>query len=129
MAGHQQKQITRQWWDSASDRFDLVASQLVLDEASGSSMGGLTQGGDMGLASTLLQLDAANRSQNLNIGSVAMEYRDESGEPLFVVATDQEKMSAFAAGEISKEELLLGTDIGLSNLLGGIGALSDAAGQ
>ncbi len=32
IAGHQQ--ITRQWWDSAADRFDLVASQLVIDEGS-----------------------------------------------------------------------------------------------
>ncbi len=32
IAGHQQ--VTRQWWDSATDRFDLVASQLVIDEAS-----------------------------------------------------------------------------------------------
>jgi len=33
IAGHQQ--ITRQWWDAADARFDLVASQLVIDEASG----------------------------------------------------------------------------------------------
>jgi len=32
IAGHQQ--ITRQWWNSAADRFNLVASQLVIDEAS-----------------------------------------------------------------------------------------------
>ena len=32
IAGHQE--ITRQWWDSAKNRFDLVASQLVIDEAS-----------------------------------------------------------------------------------------------
>jgi uncharacterized membrane protein len=31
IAGHQQ--ITRQWWATAADRFDLVASQLVIDEA------------------------------------------------------------------------------------------------
>ena len=32
IAGHQQ--ITRQWWQTAADRFELVASQLVIDEAS-----------------------------------------------------------------------------------------------
>lgn len=32
IAGHQE--ITRQWWDSATARFHLVASQLVIDEAS-----------------------------------------------------------------------------------------------
>jgi hypothetical protein len=32
IAGHQQ--ITRQWWDLADNRFDLVASQLVIDEVS-----------------------------------------------------------------------------------------------
>jgi len=32
IAGHQQ--ITRQWWATAADRFELVASQLVIDEAS-----------------------------------------------------------------------------------------------
>jgi hypothetical protein len=32
IAGHQQ--ITRQWWTTAADRFELVASQLVIDEAS-----------------------------------------------------------------------------------------------
>lgn len=31
IAGHQQ--ITRQWWTTAADRFELVASQLVIDEA------------------------------------------------------------------------------------------------
>ena len=31
MAGHQQ--ITRDWWRNAADRFELVASQLVVDEA------------------------------------------------------------------------------------------------
>ncbi len=33
IAGHQQ--ISRQWWNTAADRFELVASQLVVDEASG----------------------------------------------------------------------------------------------
>ncbi|NQT36597.1 MAG: type II toxin-antitoxin system VapC family toxin [Planctomycetes bacterium] len=32
IAGHQQ--ITREWWQNAVDRFELVASQLVVDEAS-----------------------------------------------------------------------------------------------
>jgi hypothetical protein len=32
IAGHQQ--VTRQWWATAADRFELVASQLVIDEAS-----------------------------------------------------------------------------------------------
>ena len=32
IAGHQQ--ITRVWWRSAADRFELVASQLVVNEAS-----------------------------------------------------------------------------------------------
>lgn len=32
IAGHQQ--ITRQWWNTAADRFELVASQFVIDEAS-----------------------------------------------------------------------------------------------
>jgi hypothetical protein len=32
IAGHQQ--VTRQWCASAADRFELVASQLVIDEAS-----------------------------------------------------------------------------------------------
>lgn len=31
IAGHQQ--ITRQWWTTAADRFELVASQLVVEEA------------------------------------------------------------------------------------------------
>jgi hypothetical protein len=31
IAGHQQ--ITRDWWQTAADRFELVASELVLDEA------------------------------------------------------------------------------------------------
>lgn len=32
IAGHQQ--ITHQWWNSAADHFELVVSQLVIDEAS-----------------------------------------------------------------------------------------------
>ncbi len=32
IAGHQQN--TRQWWNRAADRFELVASQFVVDEAS-----------------------------------------------------------------------------------------------
>lgn len=31
IAGHQE--VTRQWWSSSTDHFELVASQLVLDEA------------------------------------------------------------------------------------------------
>jgi hypothetical protein len=31
IAGHQQ--ITREWWRSAADRFELVASDLVIREA------------------------------------------------------------------------------------------------
>lgn len=108
---------------------DEQLAYVVLDEMSGFSMEGLAEGGDEGLANALLQLDAANRSQDLNIGQVAMEYRDERGEPLFVVATDQEDIEAFAAGEISREELLAGTELDLSNLLGGIDALSETSGQ
>jgi predicted nucleic acid-binding protein len=32
VAGHQN--TTREWWDTAADRFDLVASQLVVQECS-----------------------------------------------------------------------------------------------
>jgi predicted nucleic acid-binding protein len=32
VAGHQQ--VTREWWDSHGERFEVVASQLVLQEAS-----------------------------------------------------------------------------------------------
>ena len=32
IAGHQQ--VTREWWRSAADRFELVASELVINEAS-----------------------------------------------------------------------------------------------
>jgi predicted nucleic acid-binding protein len=32
VAGHQQ--VTREWWDSHGDRFEVVASQLVFQEAS-----------------------------------------------------------------------------------------------
>ncbi len=32
IAGHQQ--ITREWWENAEDRFELMASQLVVGEAS-----------------------------------------------------------------------------------------------
>ena len=32
IAGHQQ--VTRDWWLTAADRFELVASQLVVNEAS-----------------------------------------------------------------------------------------------
>lgn len=32
LAGHQQ--ITREWWRSVADRFELVASELVINEAS-----------------------------------------------------------------------------------------------
>ncbi len=31
IAGHQQ--ITREWWQDSADRFELVASQLVIGEA------------------------------------------------------------------------------------------------
>jgi hypothetical protein len=108
---------------------DKQLAYIVFDDSSGVSMGNLLQGGDEGLASVLLQLDEVNRTQNLNIGPVAMEYRGESGDPLFTVVTDQENISAFAAGEISQEELLSGTDIGLDNLLGGIDLFSDASDQ
>lgn len=108
---------------------DKQLAYIVFDDSSGFSMGDLTRGGDEGLGNVLLQLDAVNRSQNLNIGPVAMEYRGEGGDPLFVVVTDQDNISAFAAGEMSREELLSGTDIDLSNILSGVDLLSDASGQ
>lgn len=108
---------------------DDQLAYIVLDESSGFSADNLAQGGDAGLANALLQLDSANKAQELNIGPVAMEYRDQSGEPLFVVATDQENIQAFASGEISREELLAGTEIDLTNLLGGIDALSESTGN
>jgi hypothetical protein len=108
---------------------DDQLAYIVLDESSGFSADSLARGGDAGLANALLQLDAANRSQDLNIGPVAMEYRDGSGEALFVVATDQENIQAFASGEMSREELLAGTEIDLTNLLGGIDALSETTGN
>jgi hypothetical protein len=37
IAGHQQ--ITREWWTDAADRFELVASQLVVNEASSGDAG------------------------------------------------------------------------------------------
>lgn len=108
---------------------DKQLAYIVFDDSSGLSMGSLTRGGEENLAGALLQLDAANRSQDLNIGPVAMEYRGESGEPLFSVVTDQEDISAFADGEMSREELLSNTDINLANLLDGVDLLSNASGQ
>lgn len=101
----------------------------MLDDAAGLSAGELGQGGEQGLARALQEIDAANREQGLKIGQVAMEYQDESGQPLFVVAAEEEDIGAFAAGEIDREQLLGGTEVGLSNLLGGIEAMSQAEGQ
>jgi hypothetical protein len=102
---------------------------IVLDDSAGFSASELAQGGEQGFANALRQLDEANRSQDLNIGQVAMEYRDETGEPMFVVATPQEDIQAFAAGEIDRDQLLAGTEVDLSNLLGGIDELSQSVGQ
>ncbi len=101
---------------------------IVLDEARGFSAADLAAGGDQGFLQVLQEIDTANRSQGLGIGQVAMEYRDESGEPLFVVAADQAGIQAFAAGEIDREELLRNTEVDLSNLLAGYEAFSEASG-
>jgi len=42
VAGHQQ--ITRDWWEKHQDKFELVASQLVVQEASASDQEELLEG-------------------------------------------------------------------------------------
>ena len=61
IAGHQQ--VTRDWWRSAADRFELVASELVINEA---SAGDADAAGDrLAVLRSLTLLDATDEAAEM----------------------------------------------------------------
>jgi predicted nucleic acid-binding protein len=61
IAGHQQ--ITRDWWQTAADRFELVASELVLNEAAAGDPDAARD--RLAALATVTLLDAGDRALDL----------------------------------------------------------------
>jgi hypothetical protein len=104
---------------------DEQFAYIVLDDAAGFAGADTVQGNEQAFLAALQGLSEANQEQDLRVGLVAMEYRDESGTTLFSVASSQENVEAYAAGAISKEEFLTGADADLTSLLAQIPKLAE----
>lgn len=103
---------------------DEQFAYIVLDDATGFAGADTAEGSEQAFLDAVQGLSEANQEQDLRVGLVAMEYRDESGATLFSVASSQENMEAYAAGTISKEQFLTGADADLTSLLAQIPELA-----
>jgi hypothetical protein len=108
---------------------DQQFAYIVLDDAAGFAGADTVAGNEQAFVSAIEGLSEANREGDLNLGVVAMEYRDESGATLFSVAASQENVEAYASGAIGKEQFLKGADADLSSLLSQFPELVDGVTQ
>ena len=90
---------------------DEQLAYIVLDETAGFTGPDTLEGNEAAIDNAIRGLADANRSQDLGVGSVAVEYRDEDGQRQFTFATRQETVEAYADGEISRRELLSETEV------------------
>lgn len=91
VAGHQQ--ITYDWWQNCHERFDLVASQLVMQEASGGDAEAAQQRLNVLNTMTLLEVteDALGLAQNLvDVGALPEEATEDALHIAIAVANGVE---------------------------------------
>jgi len=79
IAGHQQ--ITREWWDTCREHFDIVASQLVVQEASAGDQEAAQE--RLSLLDTIALLEVTEDSLNLaqdllNMGVLPQEAAEDA---------------------------------------------------
>jgi hypothetical protein len=108
---------------------DEQLAYIVFDETAGFAGAGSIEANELAFLSIVNGLAAANQAQDLNVGVVAVEYRDENGNSLFTFATPQEAVESFAAGESSQADLLAETEVDLASLLGQARQLAEEAGR
>ena len=106
---------------------DEQLAYIILDETAGFSGADTLEGNETAIDNAIRGLAAANRSQDLGVGSVAVEYRDEEGQSLFTFAARQESVEAYADGEITRDELLSETEVDLSSFLSQVQQLAEEA--
>lgn len=68
------------------------------------------------MALALQGLTAANQ-EGYNIERVAVDIRDENGDPSIGITADQESVEAYTNGEITRSEFLQAVEVDLSDLL------------
>ena len=108
---------------------DEQLAYIVLDETAGFSGADTVEGNEAAIDNAIRGLAEANRSQDLGVGVVAVEYRDETGQSLFTFAARQETVEAYADGEITRDELLSETEVDLSSFLSQVQQLAEAASE
>jgi len=108
---------------------DEALAYIVLDETAGFSGADTIEGNEAAIDDAIRGLAEANRSQDLGVGTVAVEYRDETGQSLFTFAAGQETVEAYADGEISRDELLSETEVDLSSFLSQVQQLAEGASE
>ncbi len=106
---------------------DEQLAYIVLDETAGFSGADTLEGNEAAIDNAIRGLAEVNRSQDLGVGTVAVEYRDETGQSLFTFAARQETIEAYADGEITRDELLSETEVDLSSFLGQLQRLAEEA--
>ena len=104
---------------------DEQLAYIIFDETSGFSGADTLEENEAAIDNAIRGLAAANISQDLGVGAVAVEYRDETGESLFTFAARQETIEAYADGEITRDELLSETDVDLSSFLSQVQQLAE----
>lgn len=104
---------------------DEQLAYIIFDETSGFSGADNLEENEAAIDNAIRGLAEANRSQDLGVGAVAVEYRDETGESLFTFAARQETVEAYADGEITREELLSETEVDFSSFLSQVQQLAE----
>ena len=106
---------------------DEQLAYIILDETAGFSGADTLEGNETAIDNAIRGLAEANSSQDLGVGTVAVEYRDETGQNLFTFAARQETIEAYADGDITRDELLSETEVDLSSFLSQVQQLAEEA--
>ena len=77
---------------------------VILDASRGYAGLSPTSASDTVFAQVLSDLVGRNRSENLNLERVTIEYRDESGERAVAFTSSMENINAFVGGTMSRDQ-------------------------
>lgn len=88
---------------------------ITLDESQGYT--GFGAAGADSLKTVVTNIVNADRAGNLAIEQLSIDYRDESGKSSLSFTTTMDKASAYAAGEITREEFVGNVDFNLMDTM------------
>ena len=83
---------------------DKQGAFIILDASKGYTGLSPLEGSDEVFVNLLRDLTYRNRTKNLRISHLTVEYRDEQGIPLMSFTVDQEDVERYADGLITQEE-------------------------